>query len=325
MPLQAEDPRIRLKKTSFVVYSHADLEQAVQFLQDFGMRVVHRTDDGTQVFLSGYGPDPFVYIAKQANGPVSSFGGAAYAVEDRVELEKAAKIPGASAISTMNAPGGGEIVTLHDPAGHPVHLVYGQQEKGEEKSDLRKRILEVNYEDDKPRKGKFHRFQPGPAPVYKWGHYGVTYPDGGYQAMYDWYTSTLALSPSDFVYHEEKPVTVFFHIDRGEDYTDHHAFFFKRTKPDLQPHVAHAAFEIHDFDTQQLGHDYLSSKGYDICWGVGRHVLGSQVFDYWFDPSRFILEHYADGDLVNTHTPVSHEQAGPHTLAVWGPPVPEVF
>lgn len=35
--------------------------------------------------------------------------------------------------------------------------------------------------------------------------------------------------------------------------------------------------------------------------------------------------HYADGDLVNSETLISHMQAGPETLSVWGPPVPEVF
>ena len=325
MPLSSNDPRIRLNKTSFVVYNHVDLSSATRFLTDFGMDVIHRTADGKELFFGGYGSDPFVYVARQTDDRLPSFGGAAYLVEDREELVKAARVPGASPIRDLDAPGGGEIVTLHDPAGHPVHLVHGQRQKTIENLELRQRKLEMNYEDDKPRKGRFHRFQPGPAPVYKWGHYGVTYPDGGYQVMYDWYTTTLALAPSDVVYEGDKPITVFFHIDRGEDFTDHHAFFFKRTKPGLKPHVAHSAFEIHDFDVQQMGHDHLMSSGYNICWGVGRHVLGSQVFDYWFDPSNFIVEHYADGDLVNEHTPVSHEQAGPHTLAVWGPPVPEVF
>ena len=325
MPLPAEDPRIRLHKTSYVIYSHVDLDEAVKFLQDFGMTIVHRSLGSGEVYLGGYGPDPFVYVAKRAEAGTPQFEGAAYVVEDRDELVKASKIAGASKIQPLDAPGGGEYVTIHDPAGFPVHLVHGQEQKQVSRSDLRHQRLKFNYEDEKSRKGEFHRFEPGPVPVYKWGHYGVTYPDGGYQAMFDWYTSTLALSPSDFVYRNGKPMTVFFHIDRGEDYTDHHAFFFKPTKPDLKPHVAHAAFEVHDFDTQQLGHDFLAAKGYELCWGVGRHVLGSQVFDYWFDPSKFMVEHYADGDLVNMHTAVSHKQAGPHTLAIWGPPVPEVF
>lgn len=52
---------------------------------------------------------------------------------------------------------------------------------------------------------------------------------------------------------------------------------------------------------------------------------GLTLYDYRFDTSDFILEHYADGDLVNNKTPISNEEAGPQTLSVWGPPVPEVF
>lgn len=323
MGLLDEDPRIRIQKTSFVIYYHKDFTRAKQFLLDFGMSICHESKEGSEIYFQGYGPDPFVYIARQAEGEDSYFGGAAYLVETREELSKATKVPGASEVSPLDAPGGGEIVTLHDPAGHPVHLVYGQQRKAVEDLDLRK--LEVNYEHEKPRKGRFHRFTPGPAPVHKWGHYGVTYPPGMYEEMLQWYTTHLALAPSDIVYKGDNPMTCFFHIDRGEEYTDHHAFFFKPAKPGMKPAVAHAAFEVHDFDIQQLGHDYLTSKGYELCWGVGRHVLGSQVFDYWFDTSGFVVEHYADGDLVNKHTPVSHEQAGPYTLAVWGPPVPSVF
>lgn len=48
-------------------------------------------------------------------------------------------------------------------------------------------------------------------------------------------------------------------------------------------------------------------------------------FDYWFDTSKFMVEHYADGDLVNCDTPVAKVQAGPQALSVWGPPVPSVF
>ena len=29
-----------------------------------------------------------------------------------------------------------------------------------------------------------------------------------------------------------------------------------------------------------LGHDVLRKAGYEHSWGVGKHILGSQVFDY---------------------------------------------
>lgn len=100
-------------------------------------------------------------------------------------------------------------------------------------------------------------------------------------------------------------------------------------------HVHHSSFETHDFDAQVLGHDWLRQHGYTNCWGVGRHVMGSQIFDYWyassvariwpkltraprFDPSGFILEHYVDGDLLDMNEPTHHTKAAPDNLHVWG-------
>ena len=46
--------------------------------------------------------------------------------------------------------------------------------------------------------------------------------------------------------------------------------------------------------------------------------MGSQIFDYWYDPSRFILEHYVDGDLLDQKYPTQRSRAGPDSLHVWG-------
>ncbi|KAK5215631.1 hypothetical protein LTR96_011214 [Exophiala xenobiotica] len=320
MPIPENDPRIRLQTTAFVIYHHVDLNKAREFLIDFGLSVAQESEN--EIFCQGFGVEPFVYVARQAEGE-NFFEGAAYEVESRAELERASKIKDATSILPLHAPGGGDYVRLTDPVGHHVYLVHGQVKKEPNPPVLKK--LAINYEDEKPRKGHFQRFESGPAPVHRWGHYGVTYPEGTYQQMFDWYTTNLALAVSDVVYKDDKPITCFFHIDRGLEFTDHHAFFFKRVKPEQNHTVAHAAFEVHDFDIQMLGHNYLEEKGYENCWGVGRHVLGSQVFDYWFDPSRFIVEHYADGDVVNCETEVAHVPAGPQALKIWGPPVPGVF
>lgn len=265
MPLSPDDPRVHISRTAFVVYEHNDLAKAREFYLDFGMSIAEERP-GEQIFFRGYGTEPFVYVARQAAGE-SRFVGAAYEVDSRGELEKAAGFPGAGCIAKLDAPGGGEAVTLTDPIGNQVFLVYGQTRRTPEPHSLER--LTVNYEDDKPRKGTFHRFKTGPARVYRWGHYGVTYSAGKYQEMYDWYTTTLSLAPSDIVYKDGKPITCFFHIDRGLEFTDHHSFFFKPCK-NGRPAVAHSAFEVHDFDVQQLGHQYLKSRGYELCWGVGR-------------------------------------------------------
>lgn len=121
---------------------------------------------------------------------------------------------------------------------------------------------------------------------------------------------------------------MFGHIDRGKDLVDHHSMFLAQLTPDSsigEHHVHHSSFEIHDFDTQYLGHQWLDKKGYKSVWGVGRHILGSQIFDYWWDTTGFMVEHYVDGDLVNEDTSVGCLQAGNESLAVWGPDVPQDF
>ena len=157
------------------------------------------------------------------------------------------------------------------------------------------------------------------------GHYGLCVQS--FESQLEWYTRTFNFAPTDFLYIKDEAgkqldVAVFAHIDVGPGYTDHHTFFMSTNKTS---HVHHCSFEVHDFDTQNLGHEWLASKGYKSVWGVGRHILGSQLFDYWWDTTGNMIEHYADGDLVNEETPVGWGLAGDESLAVWGPEVPKWF
>ncbi|KAF4218906.1 hypothetical protein CNMCM5878_004119 [Aspergillus fumigatiaffinis] len=292
--------QIRLVKLAHMRYQHPDLDAITVFLQDFGMKVVKKTDD--EVWYRGYGTDPYVYYARK--GPKAFLGGT-FEVESYRDLERAANLPTGSAIQELKyAPGGG-FMTPAAPDEYPSKLI-------------------VNYELDKPRVRHFQRFVPGPAAVHKLGHFGLCVQN--FQEMVTFYTTTFNLVPSDFFYVEhdgkKKNVALFAHIDRGADYVDHHSFFMS-----MNPisHVHHCSFEVHDFDTQNLGHQWLAKKGYKPVWGVGRHILGSQLFDYWWDTTGYMIEHYADGDLVNEETPIGYGPAGDESFAVWGPEVPKWF
>ncbi|KAK2778089.1 hypothetical protein FQN52_002919 [Onygenales sp. PD_12] len=347
--------QIRLTKVAHMRYQHPDLDEITQFLQgtdriirprsipgeragdlsfyivaniaidfaDFGMHVAKKTD--TKVWYRGYGPDQYVYYAQK--GPKKFLGGT-FEVESYAELEKASKLPGASAIENLDdAPGGGSLVSITDPEGFPVNLIYGQTPA--EVGKLPEKLI-VNYEVEKTRERKFQRFQTGPAAVHKLGHYGLCVTK--FDELLQWYTNTFNFVPTDLLYVNEptapgepekrKTVAVFAHIDRGLDTVDHHTFFMSSNPT---AHVHHCSFEVHDFDTQQLGHQWLEKKGYKSVWGVGRHILGSQIFDYWWDTTGNMIEHYADGDIVNELTPVGYLAAGHESLAVWGPEVPAWF
>lgn len=121
------------------------------------------------------------------------FLGGAFLLESKAELERAAQvIPGASQVHSYDGPSGGYAVTFKDPDGFPTTLVWGLTDKKPKLDE--EAIPDVNFPNpkQKPRKGQFrryvrkrgiahpadirlyfYRFEQGPCPVYKLGHYGL--------------------------------------------------------------------------------------------------------------------------------------------------------
>ena len=132
-PPPAESGKLNLVRIAHVYYTHAGFERQHEFLNDFGFTEVSRLNVGQPnetVYYRGYGSEPFVYC--MTKGEEDAFGGAAFVVESRQDLELATKvIPTASEIWKMeHAPGGGEAVTVKDPTdGFMIHLVYGQDRR----------------------------------------------------------------------------------------------------------------------------------------------------------------------------------------------------
>jgi hypothetical protein len=124
--------------------------------------------------------------------------------------------------------------------------------------------------------------------------------------LVDFYCTHFNFKPSDIaLLPDQTSGMVFIHVDLGKEYSDHHSFFVAKQMGPQPIGAHHSTFEVESIDVNILGHEYLTIKGYNIFWGVGRHVKGSQVFDYWFDLDGFLVEHYADGDLVNEDLPVT--------------------
>lgn len=264
--------KINLVRIAHVYYTHKDLDSAQKFLLDFGFSPTHRTSN--TIYYRGYGTEPFVYCARQ--GPSDSFGGTGWVVESLSDLELATSLPGATPIHDSDAPGGGKRVTFYDPVDNcPCHLVYGQTPVEETETFPE---LSYNFPTHKNRPvNKTQRFKKGPAPIHKLGHFGLCVTD--YKKAYGFYTSNFNFKPTELVTDPKtgEEITTFLHLDRGAEWVDHHCFFFFEGP---KFHVHHSSFEVFDFDVQMLGHHELREKGWVNCWGVGRHVMGSQIFDY---------------------------------------------
>ncbi|KAH7126057.1 Glyoxalase/Bleomycin resistance protein/Dihydroxybiphenyl dioxygenase [Dactylonectria macrodidyma] len=325
-PISNDPSKVQLARISHVYFEHPDLDKFAEFADHFGFVEEHRTTD--TIYFRGYGKDPYVYVASKSKDGKPRFRGPAFVAASQEEFSKAAKLDGAIVGSLDSAPGGGKIITFNRPDKTFFHVVFGQKEretKSQEPTATHEQQGPFNTPFDKPRLGKFQRYHPGPALVHKLGHLGYVVPD--FDRELAWYTGNFNFVPSDVLYHwdfSNLDVLTFMHLDLGEEYSDHHCFFMQRAEPHVKKiFVHHTSYEVADFDTQLLGHEWLARKGWKSIWGVGRHVLGSQIFDYWADPSGFKIEHYADGDLVNKHTPMQRDVVGP--FSVWGPEVPKDF
>ena len=284
---------IKVKDIAYVRFSAPDLDEMERFLVDFGLQRAERRDD--RLFMRGTGPDPFVHETVQGE---AGFAALAFDAGSAEALEAAAQLEGASAIEDIDGPGGGRCVRFTDPDGYTVEIVHGRAP-----SDpiVPHHGEPLNTGTAQPRQGTLQRLAAGPSQVKRIGHCVIRVSD--FEKSQAWYQSRFGFLVSDEIAlpDSDRIVTAFMRCDLGEDFADHHTLLCVGLGP---VGFDHAAFEVEDFDDLMLGHDQLERGGYGHHAGVGRHLLGSQIFDYWKDPWGHVLEHFTDGDLLNaTHKP----------------------
>ncbi len=138
-----------------------------------------------------------------------------------------------------------------------------------------------------------------------------------------WYLKHLGLIPTDVqCLPDGTPALAFNRLDLGERPADHHSLVVMQN---LEPGYMHSAYETLDADAVGMGNQYLQAKGWQHFWGIGRHILGSQIFDYWLDPDGDELEHYADGDVFDASFETRYHFLDLGGLWAWGDDVPKAM
>jgi catechol 2,3-dioxygenase-like lactoylglutathione lyase family enzyme len=298
---------IKVRDVAFVRFGVPDLDAMARFTGDFGLVTSERSD--TALYSRGTDPEPFIHVAELGE---PGYRGVAFDAASGEDLAAAARLDGASAVEDLDGPGGGKRVRFVDPDGFPVEVVHGRDAL--EPLPVRP-TGPHNRGSEQTRRGEPLRFPRGPAQVKRIGHAVVRVSD--FRQSEAWYKSRFGFVSSDEVYlgEPDQVITAFMRCDRGSEYVDHHSFLCVGVG---EVGFEHAAFEVEDYDDVMIGHDHLAAAGYDHHAGIGRHVLGSQVFDYWRDPWGNVIEHFADGDLFNDQAATNLHDPGVALGTLWG-------
>ena len=306
-PGRSKNPLIKVAGLAWLEFEKPDLDAAERFLADFGFTVAGRTPE--TLLLRGRWAGPACLVVR--GGPHARFAGTTYRAAARADLDRLARGTG----GTVTAHAGGHVVVLRDPSGFPVRVVHGVPEF----PALPERgPLALNFGPQRERVNGTQRPEQRAAEIERLGH--VALGTTRFRAALDWHLDTLGLIVSDFLYldgqRERGPAMAFIRCDLGSVPADHHTLAMA-----LQPHTGylHSAYQLTDLDEVAASGEYLRERGHRHAWGLGRHIQGSQIFDYWRDADRLMFEHYADGDVFDSSMEPGSAPLSVSGLAQWGP------
>jgi catechol 2,3-dioxygenase-like lactoylglutathione lyase family enzyme len=308
---RAKNPVIKVVGLAWLEFRKPDLQRAETFARDFGFEPSLRTPDELHLRAADEGP-PCLIIR---HGPRPSFVGPVFTAAARGDLLRLAGVANRP-ITRLPESLGGEFIDLHDPSGMRVRVVAGARVLPPKPAQP---AHAFNFGHTLVRVNDVQRPPRAPATVQRVGH--VVLQTTRYRAALDWYLDTLGLIVSDFLYFEEQrergPVMSFIRADLGATPADHHTLAMMLGTSNR---YVHSAYEVADLDAMAAGGKYLAEQGYRHSWGIGRHIQGSQIFDYWRDPDGFMVEHYADGDKFDSSLEPGWAPMTASRLAQWGPP-----
>ncbi len=313
---RAANPIIKVHDIAWLEFQKPDLLAAETFAHAFGFATSLRTPD--ELHLRGTDTGAPCVIVRR--GPRSQYLGAAFTAAEASDVLRLANATGTTS-KKLPETIGGIGVDLVDPSGAAIRVVADTHKLPPLPSQT---PLTFNTGHELARTNQTQRPLRQPATVQRLGH--VVLQSTKYRETLDWYLEHLGLIVSDFLYfpgqRERGPTMSFIRCDRGSTPTDHHTIAMT-----LGPtnRYVHSAYQVADLDALAAGGELLHDLGYYRSWGIGRHIQGSQIFDYWRDPNGFLVEHFTDGDMFDCTLEPGWAQMSASNLAQWGPPASKDF
>lgn len=277
---------------AYVRYQAPDLAKMKVFITDFGFEVSEsQTEYGTKaVFNRGTDCSPYAHVVQERP---AEFIGFAFHMESEADFAALSKKSGASAIESVPVITEAKRVRFTDPNDYTVDGLLGFNCEAEPIAAPRQPLNTIT---DHARAGAPIRLESGPARVNRLGHCVLFTWD--FRESEAWHKDRFGVLTAHEIFAKDETgvIGAFFRCGPGTPSSDHHTLFLIGAG---KLGASHVAFEVTDWDTVMLGYDHLSSMGYKPHWGIGKHILDSQVFDYWLDPYNNVLERFTDGDMFD--------------------------
>ncbi len=304
-------PITRADALAYVVLERRDVATQARFLHDFGFTAVEHS--GPNVYFRGFGEQP--YCVELIPSERDAFVGFGLVAVESGDLDRLGAAHGL-APAANSKPGGGRVLRLVDPNGYRVDLVHGFTPA---KAHVpRSAIDNGNTPWANKRVNDGVRAPLGHSPVRGLCQLVIHTPL--FEQTVRWYMTNFGYLPSDLLQTASGVTGLgFFRFNRGDKPADHHALAIAFGPT---PAILHISTETIDTDAVGQGQNYLRAQGWRHFWGIGRHILGSQIFDYWKDPAGDEWEHYADGDVMTADYPVGFHAFDRAGLWAWGDDLP---
>lgn len=312
-PFEGITPVVCADELGQVVFERKNTDEMDRFLVDFGFSQAGASGDSQ--YFGGFGKQP--YSVEVIKADRDHFVGFSLLASSEEDLDRLASATGLEP-TRRDKPGGGRFIILTDPAGFQVEFVSGMDRVAPRIP--RTAILQCNTPWVKERVNATVRSPQAPSPVRGMGHLVLQVPN--FEEVVRWYMEKFGLIPSDLLRTGGKTNSFalgFFRLNRGQLPADHHTVAILAGPA---PKMLHVSTETIDMDAIGQGQQYLLSKGWNHFWGMGRHLLGSQLFDYWLDPAGDEWEHYADGDMMTEDYEVGIHELDRGGLWAWGNDLP---
>jgi hypothetical protein len=313
---RSRNPVIKVQDLAWLEFEKPDLQRAETFALAFGFTTLSSSADELQLRGTAAG-SPCVIVRR---APRSRFLGAAFKAQDEADVLRLANATGAPTRILPDSVGG-VAVNLVDPSGIPVRVVAGTHELAELPTQ---KTHPFNFGHELRRTNAIQRPPREPARVQRLGH--VVLQTTKYIEALNWYLDNLGMIVSDFLFfpgqRNRGPAMSFIRCDRGMTPADHHTLALAMGPANR---YVHSAYQVCDLDALAAGGEYLKDRGYQRSWGIGRHIQGSQIFDYWRDPDGFLVEHFSDGDMFDCTLEPGWAPFTASGLAQWGPAATKDF